>query len=587
MSTLSKDQFEQYLLQIRRFAEGPLEELQEEVERSNVFPQEFYDLCRRNDIYRFALPAQYGGWDLSELDILRVQEEFSRGPGGMRMHMHYAADLNWRILNEFGAPEIKAQYMNGFQDKSVFTCFALTEKTGGTGADIHTTAEKDENGDYILNGEKWLISHTDCCDFAYVFAVTDPDDPKDSRISGFFVPVNTPGYEVVPMPHMMGCRGVGHSGLRFTDMKLDKKYLLGTEGQGMEIAMHALAVSRVHIAVSLLGMCQRMLEISLARASERITFGKPIVSRQMIKRELAEMQTQIHGLRCMVYDFGVDFDKDHHGRFINEKAAMCKLAAIDASRAVSDCMLEIFGGDGYFEQCPYGPTERIYRDVRALWLEEGAPNIQRITIARDCIANAGYLAYPLLEAFDDAAPTPCAEKETGRTVLEHMTKDQLVELALAYSKNAMAVDGVWFQAVEQRWGMDAAMECDDAAWEQFTVTEARRIKKVLGLPDGCGLEGLARALELKFNSLSNQTEISFDGDDLVCRVIDCRVQTARKGKGMDLHPCKSTGLIEYSGFARTIDPRISCTCLSCHPDIVDESTCCAWRFSLKPQNAAR
>ena len=229
MSKLTEEQFEAYLKQIRELVEGPLEEMQPEIEVTNKFPQEFYDLAIKNDLYRFALPSQYGGWDLSELDILRVQEEFSRGPGGMRMHLHYAADLNWRILDDYGSDELKAQYMDKFQDKTVFTCFALTEQSGGTGADIHTTAEKDENGDYILNGEKWLISHTDCCEFAYVIAVTDPEKQGDERLSAFFVPCDTPGYETTPMPHMMGARGAAHTGLKFTNMKLDKKYLLGEE----------------------------------------------------------------------------------------------------------------------------------------------------------------------------------------------------------------------------------------------------------------------------------------------------------------------------------------------------------------------
>ena len=393
MSTLSTEQFDAYLKQIRELAEGPLEEMQPEIEVTNTFPEKFYEIAKENDLYRFALPAEYGGWDLSELDILRVQEEFSRGPGGMRMHLHYAADLNWRILDDYGSDELKAEYMNKFQDKSVFTCFALTEQTGGTGADIHTMAEKDENGDYILNGEKWLISHTDCCEFAYVIAVTDPEKKGDERLSAFFVPVDTPGYEVTPMPHMMGCRGAAHTGLKFTNMKLDKKYLLGEEGQGMEIAIHSLSVSRAHIAASNLGMCQRMLEISLARANDRITFGKPIASRQMIKREIAEMQKMIHVLRCAIYDFARDFDKDPHNDYVTEKAAICKLFSIDTVKLVSDEMLEIFGGDGYFEDCPYGPVERLYRDARAMWLEEGAPCVQRITIARETQNHGGRIEY--------------------------------------------------------------------------------------------------------------------------------------------------------------------------------------------------
>lgn len=393
MGKLTKEEFKDYLKKVRALAEGPFEEMQKEVEVTNKFPEEFFELARENNLYRYALPEEYGGWGFSEKEILQVQEEFSRGPGGMRMHLHYAADLNWRIFDDYGCDELKAEYMPKFQDKSIFTNFALTERTGGTGADVHTTAVKDAEGNYILNGEKWLISHTDCSQFSYVIAVTDPEKQGDERLSAFFVPMDKPGFELIPMPHMMGCRGAGHAGLRFTDVKLEPKYLLGKEGQGMEIAMHSLAVSRVHIADSNLGMAQRMLEMAIARSNDRITFGKPIASRQAIKMKIANMAAYIHALRCMVIDFAEDYDVDPHGPMINEKAAMCKLVSIDTVRMVSDEMLEIFGGDGYFEDSPYGPTERLYRDARALFLEEGSPTIQRITIARDVYKRDGYLEY--------------------------------------------------------------------------------------------------------------------------------------------------------------------------------------------------
>ncbi|MGN0301956.1 MAG: acyl-CoA dehydrogenase family protein [Anaerotardibacter sp.] len=392
-ATITDEQFQAYLEQIRNLAQGPFDEMQKEIEVTNTFPEKFYELAKENDLYRFYLPAEYGGWGLNELEILKVQEEFSRGPGGMRMHLHHAADMNWRILDDYGCQELKDQYMDKFQDKSIYCNFAITEKTGGTGADLHTTAIKQEDGTYLLNGEKWLISHTDCSDFTYVIAVTDPESDKDSRLSAFFVPTDAPGYELIPMPHMMGCRGAGHAGLKFDNVVLDPKYLLGEEGQGMEVAMHSLAVSRVHIATSNLGMCQRMLEISLDRAADRVTFGKPIIKRQAIRMKIANMQMMIHALRCMVYDFARDFDNDPHGEFIDEKAAICKLFSIDATRLVGDEMLEIFGGDGYFEDSPYGPTERLYRDSRAMWLEEGAPTVQRITIARECEDHHGQIDY--------------------------------------------------------------------------------------------------------------------------------------------------------------------------------------------------
>lgn len=390
---ITDEQFEAYLKQIRELVEGPFDEMQKKIEVTNKFPEEFYELAKKNDLYRFYLPSQYGGWDLNELEILRVQEEFSRGPGGMRMHLHHAADMNWRILDDYGQQEVKDELMPLFQDKSVYCNFAITEQTGGTGADIHTTAEKQPDGSWILNGEKWLISHTDCSDYTYVIAVSDPTKEKDDRLSAFLVPNDAPGFEIVEMPHMMGCRGAGHAGLRFTNVKLEPKYLLGKEGQGMEVAIHSLSVSRVHIAMSNLGMAQRMLELSLKRANDRITFGKPIATRQMIKAKIADMQMMIHVLRTAIYDFARDYDIDPKNDYITEKAAICKLFSIDTVKRVSDEMLEIFGGDGYFEDSPYGPTERLYRDCRAMWLEEGAPNVQRITIARECQNKDGKVVY--------------------------------------------------------------------------------------------------------------------------------------------------------------------------------------------------
>ena len=390
---ITDEQFEAYLKQIRELAQGPFEEMQKDIEVSNVFPDEFYELAKKNDLYRFYLPSQYGGWDLNELEILRVQEEFSRGPGGMRMHLHHAADMNWRILDDYGTETLKAKLMDKFQDKTIYCNFAITEATGGTGADLHTTAVKDEDGNYILNGEKWLISHTDCSDYTYVIAVTDPEASGDERLSAFIVPTDAEGFETIPMPHMMGCRGAGHAGLRVTNVKLTPEYLLGEEGQGMEVAIHSLSVSRVHIACSNLGMSQRMLELALARANDRVTFGKPIAARQAIKMKIANMQQYIHATRCMVYDFARYFDANPNGKFIDEKAALCKLQSIDTTRLVGDEMIEIFGGIGYFEDCEYGPVERLYRDSRAMWLEEGTPTVQLITIARSCQKYNGQMDY--------------------------------------------------------------------------------------------------------------------------------------------------------------------------------------------------
>lgn len=388
MGKLTPQEFQNYLKQIRAMAEGPFEELETEVQKTDVFPKAFFDLVKENDLYRCALPEAYGGWGLSDLELMQVQEEYSRGPGGMRMYLHCAMCMNWRILHDFGSEALKAEYLPKFQDGTIFTCFGLTEETGGTGVDLHTTAVRDGD-DYIINGEKTLISYAQYCNYAYVFAVTDPEK-KQEKLSAFFIPMDTPGLEVLPMPRPMGCRGAGYGKLKFTNLRLPKKFLIGEEGQGLHIAVHTLAVSRAHVAVSNLGISQRMMELSIARAKERVTFGKPLANRQMIQSYLAEMGTYIHALRTMLYDFARDYDA---GKEHETKAVMAKYFSILTAQKVSDYMLLIFGGIGYFEDCKYGPVERLYRDCRVTWLEEGPPSVMKLTAARGLLKTDGQLTY--------------------------------------------------------------------------------------------------------------------------------------------------------------------------------------------------
>ena len=165
--------------------------------------------------------------------------------------------------------------------------------------------------------------------------------------------------------------------------------------------------------------------------------------------------------------------------------------------------------------------------------------------------------------------------------LEELSREQLIQLIELYSKNWLAMDGVWFQSVERKLGMDEAMYHDAEAWHSFTVIEAKRLKQFLGLPERAGLEGLKKALLLRFNASVNENIVEVDGNTVTCTVKTCRVQSARKEKGMPFHPCKSVGFVEYEGFAKTIDPRFTCECISCFPDVTDDTCSCKWRFVLE------
>lgn len=168
----------------------------------------------------------------------------------------------------------------------------------------------------------------------------------------------------------------------------------------------------------------------------------------------------------------------------------------------------------------------------------------------------------------------------NRRTLENLSRDELIRLIGLQAKNWLALDGVWFQSVEKKSGMDEAMYHDGEAWRRYTAIEAGRIKEFLGLPEKPGLDGLAKALELRAYASINDYELVRTENALILRNVDCRVQTARRRKNMPCHPCKSVGIIEYTGFARAIDARIQCRCLSCFPDVTDETTACAWEFTI-------
>ncbi len=166
--------------------------------------------------------------------------------------------------------------------------------------------------------------------------------------------------------------------------------------------------------------------------------------------------------------------------------------------------------------------------------------------------------------------------------LKNLDKAKLLELMDAVGTNWLANDGVWFQAVEKRFGMDAAKRCNDTCWTRFSPYEALRIKKLLGLEPLPGLAGLKAALGYRlYARINRQTLEDVDEHSFIFRMVDCRVQGARKRKGLPDYPCKSAGLVEYSYFAEAIDPRIRTECVGCPPDAHPDSWWCAWKFTLK------
>jgi hypothetical protein len=166
--------------------------------------------------------------------------------------------------------------------------------------------------------------------------------------------------------------------------------------------------------------------------------------------------------------------------------------------------------------------------------------------------------------------------------IQQMTEQQMQVQLAELAKRWLAMDGLWFQAAEKKFGIDVAIELDKEAWRRFSPIEAKRIMSFLGIEPGGGLDALEKCLQYRCYSYINVQEITRPAPDkLVLKMVKCRVQDARHRKNMTPFPCKQVGIIEYTEFARTIDPRIETVCIACPPDEIERDFWCGWEFTLK------
>lgn len=163
---------------------------------------------------------------------------------------------------------------------------------------------------------------------------------------------------------------------------------------------------------------------------------------------------------------------------------------------------------------------------------------------------------------------------------DSLSREELLTLLDVYARNWLAHDGSWFLALEEAYGLPAAIEMDRRAWERFAAAEARRIMRAFDIPEGGGLHALERALRYRLYARVNTQQTEWlDAHTLIFRMVDCRVQATRERKGLPHFPCKTVGMAEFPTFASTVDARIQTRCITCPPDPVTHSYC-AWEFTL-------
>ncbi|QQE81272.1 acyl-CoA dehydrogenase family protein [Alicyclobacillus sp. SO9] len=351
----------------------------EQVERDEAIPEALWERMRELGFFKLTQPQWAGGEGLPLALYFPILEELAHCHGTIRMMFH-AYNSIWRPIGR-GREEQQKEWLPRIAAGEVLVAFALTEPDNGTGIDLRTTAVE-ENGQFILNGRKHLITFADRADIHVVIAKTNPDLGRDG-LTAFLIPKGRSGMNLTPMPEMMGDKGCTHSVITFDNCVVDKEEVLGEVGQGFNIALRGfLDQSRASIAQSAVGLAQESLDVTISHVLTRKTFGKALASRQAVQMRLAEMATAIQGARLLCLDAAKRFDANED---ISVHAAMAKANAIKMVGSVTDSALSLFGGIGY---AVGSPVERLYRDARSLWLEEGTVEMQNMTIAESILREA-------------------------------------------------------------------------------------------------------------------------------------------------------------------------------------------------------
>jgi len=364
---------------VRQFAQRELAPTAAERDRTPRFPREAFARMAELGLMGMTVPAEHGGAGSDYVSYVLAIMEIAAACGATSTAFQVHNSLVCLGLLKHGTAEQKERWLWPLAQGQRLGCFCLTEPGAGSDAAAIATRATRAGNKFVLNGTKQFITSGRSADIALVFAVTDPAAGKKG-MSAFIVPTDTPGYTVARVEHTMGQRSSDHCQILFEECEVLPEQMLGSEGDGLRIALGGLEGGRIGVAAQSVGMARAAHAAALAYAQERRTFGKPIIEHQAVAFRLADMATKLQAAELMVL---------HAARLRDEgvpclkEASMAKLFASEAAERICSDAIQIHGGYGYLNDFP---VERIYRDVRVCSIYEGTSDIQRLVIARELTA---------------------------------------------------------------------------------------------------------------------------------------------------------------------------------------------------------
>jgi len=361
--------------QVRAIVDGRIMPRSGELDETTEIAWDVAAMLAREGIIGLVIPAAYGGAEseLSASKICLAREEIARGSANIDL-LFVMQGLGSYPIVAAGSEEQKRRFLPPIARAEKLAAYALTEPNAGSDLSMIETTAQHRGDTYVLNGSKIYISNAGVASTYTVFASTDRS-AGTRGLSAFIVEADTPGFRVVQQFDLMAPHCIGE--LEFRDCAIPAANLLGAPGEGFKIAMRTFDVYRPSVGAAAIGMGQAALEEAVRHASTRVQFGKALIENQAIQFKIADMAMELDAARMLV--LRAARMRDAGAPQVAKEASMAKLFATEAASRAIDESVQIHGGAGVRRGAR---VERLYRQIRALRIYEGASEIQRLIIAR-------------------------------------------------------------------------------------------------------------------------------------------------------------------------------------------------------------
>ena len=394
MSAMSFDlspEHESFRRTVRDFAEAEIAPHAAKWDRDHHFPVDVVQKMGALGLFGLTSPEEYGGAGLSGEDgaftsLCLAIEEIGRVDQSMGITLEAAVGLGINPIQTYGTPAQKEEWLPDLVSGAKLAGFGLTEPGAGSDAGATRTKADLVNGEWVVNGAKQFITNSgsDITSLVTVTAKTGVSTSSTTgadkaEISTIIVPSDTPGFVAEPAYDKLGWHASDTHPLSFSDVHVPEENLLGERGRGFAQFLAILDDGRVAIAALAVGCIQACLDMSLAYAGERQTFGVPIGRKQGVAFQVADLEVMLQASRQLTYRAAAMKDAEAPAKDFKQAAAVAKLYSTEAAVTATRIATQVFGGYGFMEEYP---VTRFYRDAKVLEIGEGTSEVQRMLIAR-------------------------------------------------------------------------------------------------------------------------------------------------------------------------------------------------------------